>query len=530
MCALLIVHAPLIFNDGLHGDDWLFLKIKPDFPVQMDVIIHGAGHPILWLYTTLANLSGYPVAAMTMMALAGIAIGAVTLFGFTQRLRIFSVFEAAVFTFLVWSYAEYHNWATKLTASYVFSLALLCLGLNLFAIVLSSERVRPALRLASLLTIFFSFMLNSLIVAYYIGLCIALLFVPHAGVNRDVPIKRLLARLVRSADFIAVPIVYWFSINYFFPKIGPYASYYQIKLPQLADLVAGLERFWGLGFVRIATEAEILARETIRPLGLAIVIASVLVAILAKLARESRAPSMHATAWPFLAAAVVFLGLASPYLVSGISPSEHFFESRHLILFGIPLGLGAIGLSRAAHKAFGTDKAGHLIIVPILALNLCALWSGYFLQQARWLRLEAMIDQLHAAYREPPATVFNLVDGFLGHGDHTFYGLTELTGALHAAWDERPLFAFTGRYESPAILQQMAALNIEGSAFRNIDTNGPQATITLAPKQPILSSARLSMIHYRCVMSSCDRTAMLRSLAETSVQLGPIPHLFKTSQ
>lgn len=527
VCTLLIVHGPLIVNDGLYGEDWLLFEIKPGFPVQMDFLLHGAGHPLLWLYCTLANLSGHPIGAMKVLALAGITAGAVNMLSFALRLRIFSAFEATAFTFLVWSYAEFHNWATKLTATYLFSLALLCLGLNLLAIILSSDKPRLGLRIASLLAIFCSFSLNSMIAAYYAGFGVALLLISPTGADAGAWKARLQpSRLGGVADFIVVPVVYWLSTNHFFPKIGPYAGYYHLRLPPLWDLAAGLASFWRFGFARIPGEVRMLAKEAIWPIILALVIASVLVAILARIDRDARTPSASATIWPFLAATLAFVGFASPYLVSGISPTEHFYEGRHLILFGIPFGLGAIGIYRLARATFRNARAGHLATLLIITLNLCALWSGYFLQQARWLRQEAMIDELQAAYREPPAAVFDLADGFFGATDHTYYGMTELTGGLHAAWDARPLFGFTGQREGPTILQEIdAALKTEGSAFRNMDPRGPQATIALIPKPPVLSSTRLAMSYYRCLVSSCDRQAMLRASTDTTVQLGPIPHL-----
>jgi hypothetical protein len=108
---------------------------------------------------------------MKILALVGIAIGSLSLRSFLLRLGIFSRFEASVFTFLVWSYAGYQNWASKITATYIFSFALLCLGLNLFSIVASSNRPRTWLRLGALAAIFCSFSLNSMIAAYFVGLC-----------------------------------------------------------------------------------------------------------------------------------------------------------------------------------------------------------------------------------------------------------------------------------------------------------------------------------------------------------------------
>lgn len=527
LTALLVTHAPMTVNDGLYGEDWLLFDIKPGYPVQTDFLVRGAGHPFLWLYSTLANLSGHPIGAMKLLTLAGIVIGAVNLLAFTRRLHVLSNFEACVFTFLVWSYAEFHNWATKLTATYVFSFALLCVGLNLFTILLSSEAQRPAVRIAGLLAIFCSFSLNSLIAAYGLGLFVAFLLLPRTAQLDNWTSRLSFSRLLRFADFVALPVVYWISTNALFPKIGPYTAYYRLRLPSLAELVGGLTNFGRFGFMRIPAETWIIARDAIWLIGIAFLISSSLVLLLGGSERSSKRPSgATSTLWPFLTAAGAFAAFASPYLASGISPVGHFYECRHLILFGVPFGLFTIGVWRAATSMLRKRLAGYTVTILIIALNVSALWSGYFLQQARWLRQQALIDGLQTAYAEPPAAVFNLEDGFLDATDHTFYGITELTGALHAAWDARPLFGFTGRHESPDLLQEIeTALRTEGSAFRNISPRGPQATITLVPKPPVLSSARLTLSYYQCLISVCDRRDMIRGLADTSIRLGTISRL-----
>ena len=57
---LLAAHAPLFFNDSVFMDDWLVLKVGPEYPVDIDFLVHGAGHPVFFGYYSLANMTGTP--------------------------------------------------------------------------------------------------------------------------------------------------------------------------------------------------------------------------------------------------------------------------------------------------------------------------------------------------------------------------------------------------------------------------------------------------------------------------------------
>jgi hypothetical protein len=531
---LLVVHAFLIVNNGLFADEWLLLQIKPGYPVQTDFLIHGAGHPFLYAYVTLANLSGHPIGFMKIMTLAAIVIGALNLKNLLVRLEIFSNFEAVIFSFLVWSYGGYQNWATKLLAAYVFSFALLCLGLNLLSIIASSDRRRVWLRFASLIAIFCSFSLNSMIAAYGIGLfAIFLTESSEQRAGRRSVLSRLIMILVvmvkRFPDFLVLPLVYWFTINHFFPKIGPYKEYYRIRIPHTDEMLSGLSDFWTWGFRKIIRYAVDVAIESPTVLVVALVIGFGFVAFVAW--RHDKRPaiaadSIGAATWPALAAIVTFVICASPYLASGVQPGGHFYDTRHLVLFSIPLGLLLICAFRVVGLAVTNRAAAYCLVAIALSVNLCALWNGYFSQQARWLRQEAMIVDLRRAYPEPPAAVFNLADGFGDYPWHAYFGITDVTGALHLAWDQRPLFGFSGRSERPTILQETdKATHMEGSAFRNMDLWGPQATIELVPSKPVLGNYALARSYYLCLLRSCDTDALVDGLATTTIQVGPIPNL-----
>jgi len=530
--ALLLVHIFLIVNSGLFADDWLLFAIKSGYPVQTDFLIHGAGHPFLFLYVTLANLSGHPVACMKILALAGIVIGALNLRSFLLRLSVFSEFEAVTFSFLVWSYGGYQNWATKLLATYVFSFGLLCLGLNLLSIVVSSDRPNIWLRLSSLAALFCSFSLNSMIAAYGIGLgAIFLAQAYREQAERQGILSRIAAMCRRFPDFLVLPVIYWVSVNHFFPKIGPYENYYRPRIPSAGEILSDLDDFWIWGFRKILRQAIDVTKEAPYVLVLALVVGLAFTALVARRRDRRRAISVSAAIWPALAAIASFVICASPYLVSGLRPASHFFESQHLILLGIPLGFALVWAFRMTSLVVPGNIAGRTVVALLLTINLCALWNGYFLQQARWLRQEALIDHLRRAYAEPPATVFDLVDGFADYPWHTYLGSAEVTGTLHLAWDHRPLFGFTGNKERSTILRDIdAATHTEGSPFRDIEPWGPQATIELVPRTPVLANAALARSYYLCLVRACDAGSLIDDLVDVTVRVGPIPNLAPRQQ
>lgn len=528
--ALLLVHVLLVFNDGFYMDDWLMFRITPDYPADTDFLIHGAGHPFLFSYVTLANLSGHPAAFMKLLAIAAIVIGALNLRSLLLRLRIFSDFEAGLFAFLVWSYAGYQNWATKLLASYLFSFALLCLGLNLLSILIKAEHRRIGMRVAALVTIFCSFSLNSMMVAYAIGL-FAIVFVQSRS-DQARPcsvLSRLTGAIGNFPDFIALPIVYWISINHLFPKMGPYKAYYMPRLPGVGELATGLNAFWIFGFRKVIRQGLELMRDSQIVLVVALLMAIMLVALLGRnrsLRSAVSSSSALAIIWPLLAAVIIFPLCAMPYLISGAQPDGHFFESRHLILFGIPSALLLVAFVRVLGLVGTPSLIGYGLVAIVLSVSMSALWGGYVNQQARWLRLEALMDNLRSVHRQPSATVFDLSDGFLDNPWHTYYGIPELTGALHLIWGPHPQLAFTGLRERPSVLQEIDHLSrTAGSSFRNIDPWGPQATIAFVPTMPLLNNYGLARSYYACLLTSCDAAALIDRIATVDIKTGPIANL-----
>src|ERR1700744_5859819 len=110
---LLIAHAPLFLNDGVAMDDWLVLKMSADYPIDLRFLINGAGHPVFFIYYSIANGTGAPVGVMVAMSIVAILVGAISLALAATRSRLLGRSEAIGVALLVWSYPGYQMWAGK---------------------------------------------------------------------------------------------------------------------------------------------------------------------------------------------------------------------------------------------------------------------------------------------------------------------------------------------------------------------------------------------------------------------------------
>ncbi|WP_453953514.1 hypothetical protein [Bradyrhizobium sp. USDA 377] len=228
---------------------------------------------------------------------------------------------------------------------------------------------------------------------------------------------------------------------------------------------------------------------------------------------------------PLLLAVVLFLALSFPYLVAGLRPSSlHFYESRHLLMFGLPLALLLLGLKRWVEHAIGPKAAFALVLGVGSVLSIGLLWNTYIFMQARTLKQEALATDL-ADRPQPAATVFALDDGFVDYPSrHVPFGFAEVNGVLRLAWGSQPLVGFALRAERPSVLQDIElARTAPSSAFARFDPSGPQATISFQPGPGAVPNQALVRKYYACrLLSRCDVSQLLRELAEVTIKPGPI--------
>lgn len=528
LALLLAAHAPMLLNDGLFMDDWLVLKPRPDFVIDIDFLLRAAGHPIFYSYDTFANWTGAPIAVMVSLALAGIFLGAISLALTATSLGLLDRAEAVGVALIVWTYPGYQLWAGKANAVYVLSFGLLFFGAWLLMLAYGARGIRRALlRLACALVFMLSFALNSTIVLYafvMLGLFIAVWRSRDKAQGlTERTWRATLYCVTRYPDLALLPLVYWGVLNIWFKRAGVYAQHYNAHFPTFGELVKGWRAFFVTSYGDLVLSAGHMTIDARAPL----VAAALLVGAALFLLRSETEPTAarYSIAVPLALAVVLFLALSLPYLVAGLQPSAtHFYESRHLLMFGLPSALILLALKRCAERAIG-PKAAFMVVLGLgSVLSIGLLWNTYIFMQARALKQEALANDL-ASRAQPAATVYALDDGFSDYPSrHVPFGLTEVTGMLRLAWGNQPFFGFALRAERPSILQEMdVARMAPGSAFRHLDPTGPQATISFQPGPGAAPNQVLVRKYYACrLLTHCDLAGFLAQLGQVTIKVGPI--------
>ncbi|WP_271503241.1 hypothetical protein [Bradyrhizobium sp. CCBAU 11357] len=525
---LLVAHAPMLLNDGIFMDDWLVLKPRPDYFIDIDFLLNGAGHPIFYSYDRFANWTGAPVVVMVSLALAGIVFGAVCLVLTATRLGLLDRAEAVGFALIVWTYPGYQLWAGKANAVYVFSFGLLFIGAWLLTLAFSAVGLRRVLlRVLASLVFLLSFALNSTIVLYAVVMFGLFVAIWRSGDAAHGFVRRTwLAAwccVLRYPELVVLPLVYWGTLNIWFKRIGVYAQHYGAHFPTLGELARGWSAFFAASYRDVLTHA---IRAAVQVPALFIAAAVLVGIVLLLLRRDAKTTaSRSAITVPLALAVVLFLALSSPYLIAGLRPSSvHFYESRHLLMFGVPLALTLLAFKRQAERWTGPGAAFAAIFGASLIVSIGMLWSDYVFMQARALKQQALARDL-ASRVQPAATVYALDDGFFDYPSrHVPFGVAEVTGMLRLAWGNQPVFGFALRAERPDILREMdEARKAPGSAFRHFDPTGPQATISLQPGPGAAANHILARKYYVCrLLARCDVAELLSQLAEVTIKLGPI--------
>lgn len=525
---LLVARAPLWLNDGPVMDDWLVLKLRPDYAVDLDFMLHGAGHPFFFGFYSLANLSGAPVLFMKIVMLVAIVSGGTCLLLAGIRSGLLTSVEAVGFSAITWTYPGYVLWTCKGNTGYALSFALACIATYLLTLMWNAKGTKRILyRVGAALAYFFSFALNSTMVLYafaMVGLFVAVL---RNGSDEPRPVRRVFVSVWRCAttypEFVVLPFAYWGALSTWFKRTGVYAQHYNAHLPSLSELIRGWDTFFRLSYWDVAVAA---ARATLHGPTTFILASAVVAGAFLLLPSEGRRDENDK--WsimvPLLLAVTLFMALALPYLAAGLRPAHHFYETRHLLMFGLPAALCLLALKRWVETGAGRRVAFPIVFGSASVLSIAALWNGYVFQQARALKQEALFGHL-AAMPQPAATVFNLDDGFLDYpSPHTPFGHPEITGMIRLAWGNQPFFGFTLRAERPTVLLETDVLRkAEGSAFRHVDPSGPQATILFRPGPNALPNEPLVRRYYLCrLLGRCDPSQLLAGLADVSIKLGPI--------
>ena len=531
LLVLLGAHFPLFFNHDLVMDDWLLLKPQSSYVVDMNFMLQGAGHPVFFSYFSLANWTGAPISAMQTLAFVSIASGALCAASVASRLKMLTPLEALAAALIIWTYPAYGMWAGKANTVYVFSFSLFFIGSWLLSLCFGAGgKSRIFLRICAAMVFFFSFALNSTMVLYAFSM-LALYIATYLTADATTGMARRALtsafRTVMSFPELAVlPLIYWAVLNIWFARVGVYATYYNTHLPTFADIADGIHTFVTFGYTRALRDAVRTALENrSMPLAAALLVLTGL--FLSRAKCGPRMISAVAVGWPIVVAIAVFLAISVPYLIVGARPGEHVYETRHLLLFGIPLALALLSLKRFSELLIPEPFATAAVFGGALILAIPSLWAGYAFLQARALKQESLVEHL-ASLPKPAALVFGVVDGFEGKfGRNLAFGITELSGMLRLAWGDEPFFGFTEQAERTWVLREMeCARTAKGTAFSHIAPTGPQATISMQPGPSAGPAINVARHYYACrLFGSCDVSQFVQQQVLVDVKAGPIPNI-----
>jgi hypothetical protein len=516
---------PVILNGGLYADDWLSFILKPGYSVDLDFLL-ASGHPFEFFLFNLANATRSPIAVMQVLTFASILAGALALRSITQRLQELTSLESVSFALMAFIYPGYQLWAGKGTASYVICYGMFFVAARLWLAALENpaKRLYFAARMSALALFFVSFSLNSLMIVYAMMLpAIVILHPLTRSPERSWPVQfiRAVGLLIRRyPDFLVLPVAFWWLLNVYFPRSGAYQNYYRLRFPDLAAWLHGFGEFARWGIVERFNEALTLLHSGRLVLAVGLLLACALL----PLARPHASWTRSELIIPIVAFPVTFIAEATPYLLINVAPSAHFYETRHLLLFGLPAGFFVIALKRLCDNTLGW-RLGAIVLSLSIGLALASLWNVHAFLQARWIEQLAIIHDLKKDWPVPPALVFNLADEFEDAGQrYVYFGMFEVTGMLHLAWDDQPFVGFSRRHESPLFLKliQKALANSRTSA-RKMRPDGAQATIIVQPGPARFSNLAMALHYYACHLSpSCDVGAFLDGVLTTRVVIGPI--------
>ncbi len=292
--------------------------------------------------------------------------------------------------------------------------------------------------------------------------------------------------------------------------------------PTFLELREGWDSFFQCGYTNSLARAGRAAVD-FKPLFAVLVAILVVTFFLALRSRRARLSASRIGA-PLLLSVLLFFALTLPYLIADIRPNLHFYETRHLLLFGLPGAFFVLAVKRFADSVVGRRAALVGVFGVASIVSVAALWNSYFFLQARALKQEAVLRHL-AAMPMPAAIVYDLNDGFDDTlMQHAPFGIAEVTGMLRLAWGDHPFLGFSQQAERPTILEEMQAVrNLEGSAFHAMDPTGPQATIVLGPGPAATANRWLVPHYFGCrLFLLCDAGSFVSQLAKVKVDVGPI--------
>jgi hypothetical protein len=373
--AYALAWGALIVNRGLYWDDWTLVGRTP-----ASVVASFTELGLPW--------AGYFHAAMLSLPLPGLVGHLVTfcayllatllLHAILTRIPGLSRFDAlvAALTFALLPV----NYARIALIDLPYGLSLLAFLAATWLLVRFAEDGGLARRLAALALFAASFSTASLLILYVVPVAVAAWVAWRSG-RRSVP-----SLVLRHADVLALPVVYWLVKAALFPASGVYEGYNALSVRGMLQVPQAM----------LAIPWQVLAE----PLGRAVVVGGVLgivVGVVAAIAllRRSR---VEETGWVLPAPILALIGVAVlglgvfAYLAVGRFPTIWDWSSRHQLLVPLGAGLLAAAAARGLRGGGAPGRALGLTVGLLLGISAIADARTLVAYQVDWFKQTALIE------------------------------------------------------------------------------------------------------------------------------------------
>jgi hypothetical protein len=418
---------------------------------------------------------------------------------------------------------------------YCFFVPVFLVGILLFIETALSPTPKPIIRVAAIVALLLSFSLNSLLGFFY-ALVPAVFY---ASLEREQTAPRQLiaagARfLLRHLDFLALPLVFWAVKEIFMPRVGMYARYNAFRF-DWAGILQAYERL-----VPDILQTVLLVPFSI-PLATwfaaAVFVIAALAAgpILPRLTRDSgsTAPELMILLGLWCLA---LIGAALPYfLVGRRSIQTYGFMSRDNVLF--PLAVSWVTAASACMllrfrlpgRMAGSDwveglvrRAGIAGFCALLAAQSLFNWRNHADWQAHYAYYRSVIEKVVHDKNVVDASIVEVIDQL--PGDRTLQGwkypTSIWTAVLSAAFQKTARLAIpfppaNGSFYTRQEISQRLRDTEVAFMFSDVDLNGPQSRLVVAPGQGARNPIHLTLAYWRVrFLAPGEMRDLLQSLTE----------------
>ncbi len=329
-----LVQSLCLLNNGIFWDDWVTLSISHE---GLLTTYYTAGFPLTAHVHDVIRSWG-PLGYRTIVLIC-LFVMTLCFYYSLRKLRILKDYQVQILTlFFLVAPLNLAKWSA-INCPAMIHTTLFFIGTYLFVSLQSNHRWW--VRILSLMLLFLSFSINSILLFYYFVFAAVLI---STGVfNKDIKSWKVIIQ--KFPDFILLPIVYWIFKKIFFVSYGNYVNYNAVTL---SSLIKGIIKSY-----------KLLWFSWIEPIWLSFVggfLLGVLFLVLAwyfwSKKRISKIESAIQDKHIFYVGLILFLVAGIPYLAVGKLPRMDDWHSRHQLLMPIGFALMTFGALEILFKKY----------------------------------------------------------------------------------------------------------------------------------------------------------------------------------